>query len=228
MGRASSLACRFLCAVALVGAQAHQTAAAAPSVAAVSHLVQAAEPLVLSALAAAPAASATAAASVGSHVLQASTQASIPDDACTFRVYEVQACNATVGLLRPRIAIFLRVDKVYGPDGRVAVDVAVARPREAGNSYQKLEGDGEFEIARLEDGRVLRVGLEGALGGLKFEVGEVEWRVGDAVVEEGRAWCEVGQWMGGEEWSCDGARDGKDRVSQLGSTTGKLNFTDDV
>jgi hypothetical protein len=193
MGLASSPVCLVLCAAALVAATTPSAVAAATATA-----------------------SSTAATLASPHILQHTTKARIPNDACTFRVYEVQTCNAPVApaLLPPSIATYIRVDKVLAGDGSVAVDVAAKRPRQQGNSYQKLEPEEQFKLASFKDGEVLEVAMGSQ--GVEFSFGKFEWGVWNGIVEEGKAWCEAGGWThGNEEWTCENGLDGRNRVSRL-------------
>jgi hypothetical protein len=151
--------------------------------------------------------------SASPHVLQATTKARIPGDACTFRASEVQACNATSTPDDPRFTTYLKIDTVFAADGSVAVDVASTRPRHSVNSYQRLGRGGIYEVATMEDGKVLSVKLKQDER-LRFAYGERQWGLIDRAVEEGRAWCEVGDWSdGGEDWTCVGENAEYNRVS---------------
>jgi hypothetical protein len=146
------------------------------------------------------------------HILQSTTKSRIPGDACTFRASEVQACNTTTED-DPRFTTYLKIDTVFAADGSVAVDVASTRPRHSVNSYQRLGRGGIYEVATLEDGKVLSVKLKEDER-LRFAYGERQWGLVDRVVEEGRAWCEVGGWTdGGEDWTCIGGNAESNRVS---------------
>jgi hypothetical protein len=165
-------------------------------------------------VAALAAATSAAPASASSHILQSTTNVRIPDDACTFRAYEIQVCKATAGLLPPSTTAYLQINKVFAADGSVAVDVAALRPRQSYNSYQKLDPDEIYEVAMLENDERLTAVLSESEG-LKFAYGMREWSVKDEVAEKGSAWCQVREWTDGdEEWTCDSERDGYNRVSQ--------------
>ncbi|KAF2688308.1 hypothetical protein K458DRAFT_293788 [Lentithecium fluviatile CBS 122367] len=125
-------------------------------------------------------------------------------------------CNATADLLPPSITTYIQINTVFAADGSVDVDVATTRPWQQYNSYEKLVEDKTFTVAELANGEELSVQLS-ENEGLKFKFGDRKWTLQDRTVEEGRAWCEVGQWTGGEEWECD---TGKDRRNRRNLTCG--------
>lgn len=178
----------------------------------------ASSPLSLILCAAALVAATSAATPAPPHILQSTTRARIPDDACTFRVYEIQMCNATVALLPPSTMTYIQINKVFAADGSVAVDVAALRPRQQYHSYRRLDPEKVFDVAQLGEGQRLSVRMGKGSEGLKFVYGDLEWESSNTAVEEGRAWCEVGEWASGdEEWTCESGRDRRNRVSQLDS-----------
>lgn len=141
-------------------------------------------------------------------------RSTILETMCTFRASEIQLCDARSA----SPVTYLQIDRILAADDSVLVDVRAQRPIQAGNSYERLERNSAWEVAKVTNGELLTITVDETDDGLRFAYESVQWTERDGLAESeergNNGWCEEVEWLGsGEEWSCQDSGKTMPRVS---------------